>query len=76
MRLLGTMDRIHLLMLTLYRIYDHTTKNTLANAIPSHTQAQEVLMFLQADAPTNELEIESYTQSTVKPGFGRDPDLH
>lgn len=33
-------------------------------------------MFLQADAPTNELEIESYTQSTVKPGFGRDPDLH
>ena len=63
-------------MLTLYRIYDHTTKNTLANAIPSHTQAQEVLMFLQADAPGNLLEIESYTSSTVKPGFGRDPDLH
>ena len=64
------------LMLTLYRIYDHTTQNTIANAIPTQAQAQEVLHFLQADAPGNTLEIEEYTQSTVKPGFGRDPDLH
>ena len=63
-------------MITLYRIYDCTTKNTLANAIPSLEQATEVLYFLQQDAPTNELEIESYTQSAIKPGLGRDPDLH
>ena len=63
-------------MLKLYRIYDHTTQNTIANAIPTEAQAQEVLHFLQQDAPANTLEIEQYTQSTVKPGFGRDPDLH
>ena len=65
-----------MVMLTHYRIYDHTTQNTLANAIPTVEQAQEVLYFLQQDAPSNELEIESYTVSAVKPGFGRDPDLH
>ena len=63
-------------MITLYRIYDHTTQNTLANAIPSLEQANEVLHFLRLDTPTNELEIESYTQSHTRPGFGRDPDLH
>ena len=63
-------------MITLYRIYDHTTQNTLANAIPSLEQANEVLHFLLLDTPTNELEIESYTQSPVRKGFGRDPDLH
>lgn len=62
-------------MTNLYRIYDHTTQNTLANAIPSLEQAQEVLMFLQQDAPQNELEIEEYRKYTVK-GLGRDPDLH
>ncbi len=62
-------------MTNLYRIYDHTTKNTLANAIPTLAQAQEVMMFLQQDAPHNELEIEEYRKYTVK-GLGRDPDLH
>lgn len=62
-------------MTNLYRIYDHTTQNTLANAIPTLVQAQEVLMFLQQDAPQNELEIEEYRKYTVK-GLGRDPDLH
>ncbi len=63
-------------MITLYRIYDHTDKNTLANAIPEYDHAYTILSFLKLDLPTNELEIESYTQSHVKPGFGRDPDLH
>ena len=62
-------------MTNLYRIYDHTTQNTLANAIPTLVQAQEVLMFLQQDDPQNELEIEEYRKYTVK-GLGRDPDLH
>lgn len=62
-------------MTNLYRIYDHTTQNTLANAIPTLEQAQEVRFFLQQDAPHNELEIEEYRKYTVK-GLGRDPDLH
>lgn len=62
-------------MITLYRIYDHTTQNTLANGIGSLDQATEVLYFLQQDEPDNNLEIESYTKSAVK-GLGRDPDLH
>ena len=63
-------------MITLYRIYDHTDKNTLANAIPEYDHAYTIWGFLKLDFPNNELEIESYTQSHVKPGFGRDPDLH
>jgi hypothetical protein len=63
-------------MITLYRIYDHTDKNTLANAIPNYEDAYTVLGYLKLDLPTNELEIESYTQSPVRKGFGRDPDLH
>ena len=62
-------------MTNLYRIYDHTTQNTLANAIPSLAQAQEVMLFLQQDAPHNELEIEEYRKYTVKV-LVRDPDLH
>ncbi len=63
-------------MITLYRIYDHTDKNTLANAIPTLEQAVEIVYFLKLNDPNNELEIESYTQSPVRKGFGRDPDLH
>ena len=62
-------------MITLYRIYDHTTQNTLASGIPTLEQAHEVLHFLQQDAPGNAIEIESYTKYTVR-GLGRDPDLH
>ena len=63
-------------MITLYRIYDHTDKNTLANALSEYDDAYTILSFLKLDLPNNELEIESYTQSLVRKGFGRDPDLH
>ncbi len=63
-------------MITMYRIYDHTSRNTLANGIPSLEQAQEVLHFLKLSDPANEIEIEEYKTSQVKSGFGRDPDLH
>ena len=62
-------------MITLYRIYDHTDKNTLANALSEYDDAYTILSFLKLDLPNNELEIESYTQSPVRKGFGRDPDL-
>jgi len=63
-------------MIVLYRIYDHSDKNTLANGISDYDHAWTILDFLQKDLPNNSLEIEKYTKSTVKPGFGRDPDLH
>lgn len=61
-------------MITLYRIYDHTTKNTLANSLDEE-QAEQVLHFLKLEYPQNELEIESYSHTSVR-GLGRDPDLH
>jgi hypothetical protein len=48
--------------MTQYRIYDHTSKNTLANAIPTLKLAQEVLGFLLLDEPDHDIQIESYTQ--------------
>jgi len=62
-------------MITLYRIYDHTTMNILANGIGSLEQATEILFFCKQDEPDNDIEIETYTKSSVK-GLGRDPDLH
>jgi hypothetical protein len=62
-------------MITLYRIYDHTTQNTLANGISDYEQAYTILGFLKLEYPSDELEIETYTKYTVK-GLGRDPDLH
>ena len=59
----------------LYRIYDTTNSTTVANAIPEHTQALEVLQLYQLDNPSHTYEIESYTKYSVT-GLGRDPDLH
>ena len=59
----------------LYRIYDVTNSTTVANAIPEHNQALEVLQLYELDNPQNKYEIESYTKYTVT-GLGRDPDLH
>ena len=64
-------------MVTLYRIIDTLRcGQILANAIPTYDQAFEILTFLKRDHPECDLEIESYQQSAVRPGFGRDPDLH
>ena len=49
-------------MKTLYRIYDSTSQNILANAIPSLKQAEEVVRLLQLDFPSDEMVIETYTQ--------------
>ena len=64
-------------MVTYYRIIDRDAcGQILANAIPDLVQAQEILHFLQKDYPEADLQIESYSKSAVRPGFGRDPDLH
>ena len=38
--------------------------------------AQQTLELYRLENPGHELELEPYTHQTVKPGFGRDPDLH
>jgi len=48
--------------ITMYRIYDSTSQNILANAIPSLKQAEEVVRLLQLDFPTEEMVIETYTK--------------
>lgn len=63
-------------MVTYYRIYDRTDNETLADKIADAVQAQEVFTLLKLQYPKNELEIETYSVSSVRPGFGRDPDLH
>ena len=63
-------------MVTYYRIYDSTDNETLADKISDEVQAQEVFTLLKLQYPENALEIETYSVSSVKPGFGRDPDLH
>ena len=61
---------------TLYRIYDHTQKETVANGIDSYEFALQTLELYRLELPGHELELEPYVHNTVKPGFGRDPDLH
>ena len=62
-------------MVTLYRIYDIDTDEMIANGMDAN-QAHEMLQLYQLQYPECRFEIESYQQSSVKPGFGRDPDLH
>jgi|TARA_B110000483_G_C18194668_1_gene542497 hypothetical protein len=44
-----------------YRIYDHTSQNTLANKIPTLEKAEEILRILKLDFPDDDMEIERYT---------------
>ncbi|MEK9806207.1 MAG: hypothetical protein VW551_07935 [Euryarchaeota archaeon] len=62
-------------MQTYYRIIDLDTGEILADC-PEQDQAFETLVLLELDHPDSRLEIEPYTHNHVKPGFGRDPDLH
>ena len=52
-------------MTTLYRIYDHTDRETLANKLSDLTQAQITLELLRKQYPTHQLEIEKYTVYTA-----------
>ena len=65
-----------LAMVTYYRIYDETDDEILADKLNDLRQAYEVLELLRLQYPNNELTIEDYQHTSVKPGFGRDPDLH
>ena len=58
-------------MVTYYHIENKEGTRIYEN-IPDLSQAQEVIMQLGIDG----YRIIEETRSTVKPGFGRDPDLH
>jgi len=62
-------------MVTLYRIIDNTTCEIVAQGM-TYEQAEEARHFYGLDYPETTFSIESYQVSAVKPGFGRDPDLH
>jgi len=64
------------MVITYYRIYDATQDTIRANRIPEYEMALQTLELLARDYPQNTLELESYTENTVRKGFGRDPDLH
>ena len=63
-------------LITLYRIIDETTNTIVAESISTREHAYDTLSFYQLDYPSHAFTIESYSRSSVKPGFGRDPDLH
>ena len=58
-------------MVTYYHIEDQDG-NVMYKDLPSLDQAQEVIMQLGITG----YRIIEETRSSVKPGFGRDPDLH
>jgi hypothetical protein len=60
-------------MITKYRIYEDDKEIVLAS---SSEEANTCVECLQAQNPHKEYKIEEIQVSAVKPGFGRDPDLH
>ena len=60
---------------THYRIIDESDNSIVAD-ISNYTQAYETLLLYSQDYPDVKFTIETYTVSSVRPGFGRDPDLH
>ena len=63
-------------MYTHWHIIDARTKDVVVEKLPDLVQASEALQILKLQNPNTEYEIVETQHSTVKPGFGRDPDLH
>ena len=63
-------------MIEKYRIVDVDSGEILANSLLNIEEADQMIHFLKLAHPKSRLEIERYMVSAVKPGFGRDPDLH
>jgi len=62
-------------MVTHYRIIDGDDNSIVAQGM-TYEEATTALYFYEQDHPHTKFIIESYPVSSVKPGFGRDPDLH
>ena len=63
-------------MYTHWHIIDARTKEVVVGKLLDLSQANETLQILQLQNPHAQYEITQTEHSTVKPGFGRDPDLH
>ena len=61
-------------MITKYVIRNSVNEQVVE--VDSANEAQEVIMLLKEQNPYTEYSIEEKQISSVKPGFGRDPDLH
>jgi hypothetical protein len=63
-------------MYTHWHIIDARTQEVVVEKLLDLVQANETLQILQLQNPNTQYEIVETQQSSVKPGFGRDPDLH
>ena len=60
-------------MITKYVVYENGVELTTAN---SPEEANTCIECMRMQNPHKEYEIKEIQVSAVKPGFGRDPDLH
>ena len=63
-----------IVMLKVYHVVD-SNGNTVTT-VYSYEEAYECIQQLFVVNPQEQFTIEEIEHSTVKPGFGRDPDLH
>lgn len=61
-------------MITKYVILNSTNDETIE--VDSQEEAYSSIMLLKERNPHIEYSVEKKEISSVKPGFGRDPDLH
>ena len=61
-------------MITKYKILDH--RDNEIDIVNTIEEANQYIETLKSTQPHKELRYESFEYSTVKSGFGRDPDLH
>ena len=61
-------------MITKYRILDNLDNEI--DIVNSIEEANQYILTIRDTNPHLELRYEPYEVSTVKDGFGRDPDLH
>jgi hypothetical protein len=61
-------------MITKYRILDNL--NNEIDIVNSIDEVQQYIETMRNTQPNLELKYESFEVSSVKSGFGRDPDLH
>jgi hypothetical protein len=60
-------------MITKYIVYENEVELTVAN---SQEEANTCIECFRMQNPHKEYTIKEIQVSAVKPGFGRDPDLH
>jgi hypothetical protein len=60
-------------MIKKYVVYENQKEFTVAN---SQEEANTCIECMRMQNPNNEYDIKEIQVSAVKPGFGRDPDLH